>query len=444
MRTTRRRGILAAVVATTLAGLFVPTAPAVAGEQAAEHAAQRRVGYYTQWSARQFGYTVNKLVSSGTAGKLTHLNYAFGNVSEDGKCFATNETGLGEAAADYQKPHTAAESVDGVADKPDQKLAGNFNQLRKLKKKYPNLKVNISLGGWTWSKYFSNAVLTDASRKAFVKSCVDLYLKGDLPQLDGAPQGGKGAAAGIFDGIDLDWEWPGAEGAPGNVIRPEDKQNFTLALVEFRKQFAELSWRTGKHYELTAFLPAGEATMDAGIEVPKVFRLLDFATVQGYDIHGAWDAKTNHQSAIHAPAADPTPGQLDLDEVVKNYLERGAPRRSLVLGVPFYGRGWTGVTGGGTGLFQDAAGCAPSPQECGYLNYNKLKELPGFTVHRDPRAATGWLFDGTTFWNFDDAASITNKMRYIRQERLGGAMVWSLDGDTDNGELFSAIHRGLS
>ncbi|WHT20289.1 glycoside hydrolase family 18 protein [Crossiella sp. CA-258035] len=447
MRTTQRRGRIAAVVVTTLAGLLASLGPAaVAEEAAAEHwgQSQRRVGYYTQWSAKQFGYTVNKLVSSGTAGKLTHLNYAFGNVSEEGKCFASSTTGLGDAKADYQRLHTAAESVDGVADQPGQALAGNFNQLRKLKKKYPHLKVNISLGGWTWSKYFSNAVLTDASRKAFVKSCVDLYLKGNLPKLDGLAQGGDGAAAGLFDGIDLDWEWPGAPGAPGNVVRPEDKQNFTLALAEFRRQFAELSWRTGKRYELTAFLPAGAATVDAGIEVLKVFRLLDFATIQGYDIHGAWDSLTNHQSAIHAPDNDPTPGKLDLDQVIKDYLDRGAPRRSLVLGVPFYGRGWTGVTGGGNGLFQPATGCAPSSHECGYLNYNKIKELTGFTQYRDPKAATGWLFDGNTFWNFEDPVSIKEKTRYIRQQRLGGAMVWSLDGDTGNGELFAAIHRGLS
>jgi chitinase len=107
-----------------------------------------------------------------------------------------------------------------------------------------------SLGGWTFSKYFSDAALTAASREHFVSSCIDLFIKGNLP---GAPDG---AAAGLFDGIDLDWEWPGSEGNAGNIIRAEDKQNFTKLAAEFRRQLDEYGATTGEDYLLTSFLPA--------------------------------------------------------------------------------------------------------------------------------------------------------------------------------------------
>src|SRR4051812_7600937 len=104
---------------------------------------------------------------------------------------------LNEGMPQYQMGYDAAKSVDGQPDTWDQPLKGNFNQLRKLKARYPNLKVLISLGGWTWSGGFSDAVSTAASRQAFVQSCIDLYIRGNVPGLP------AGVAAGIFDGIDI-------------------------------------------------------------------------------------------------------------------------------------------------------------------------------------------------------------------------------------------------
>src|SRR6266542_1559332 len=164
----------------------------------------KRVAYFTQWGIYGRDFMLNDVDASGAAAKLTQINYAFGNVSIDGKCFEVNQTGQGDAWADYQRRFTAAESVDGVADTFDQKLAGNFNQLKKLKQKFPHLKVVFSLGGWTWSKFFSNAALP-ANRQAFVASCLDLFIKGNLPVFGGEVQGGPGSAFGVFDGIDSYW-----------------------------------------------------------------------------------------------------------------------------------------------------------------------------------------------------------------------------------------------
>jgi chitinase len=405
----------------------------------------QKVGYFTQWGIYDRGFLVKNVVTSGQAARLTVLNYAFANVSKDGLCFQSNEPGQSDPWADYQQPFTAENSVDGRADQPGQALAGNFNQLRKLKRLYPDLRVQLSLGGWTWSNYFSDAALTDRSRKAFVASCLDLFIKGNLPKLDGDDHGGPGSAAGVFDGIDLDWEWPGSEGEEGNVVRPEDKHNFTLLVAEFRRQLDALGRRNHKHYSVTAFLPADPEQIENGFEVAAVFKTLDFATVQGYDMHGTWETVTNHQSALFAPAGEPQQPDFTVDRAINALINRGAPRSKIVVGVPFYGRGWTGVPNVNRGLFQTAAAAAPGSAEEGYEDYRNLVTLThqGFKVYRDERAGFAWIFDGTTFWTYDDPAVLAQKMRYIKQRGLGGAMAWSLDADDDRGTLTKAIDACL-
>ncbi|MEU5725842.1 glycoside hydrolase family 18 protein [Micromonospora sp. NPDC047738] len=445
MRSFRHRRLTALVALTTVLVTATPATAASAPDNPNRRAGHLRVGYFTQWGIYGRAFPVKKLDTSGAASRLTHVNYAFGNVSEDGRCYVDGGPGEGDAWADYQRPVPAEESVDGVADAWGEPLNGNLGQLAKLKAKHRDLKVMISLGGWSWSTYFSNAARTDASRRAFVASCIDLYLKGNLPVLDGG-SGGPAAAAGVFDGIDLDWEWPNWPGEPGNVVRPEDRQNFTKLLGEFRRQLDAYGRQTRKHYELTAFLPANPVAMDAGYEGRKIFQYLDFATVQGYDFHGAWDAVTNQQSALRVPAGAPDSPDFSAEVAIDAWIARGAPRDKLVLGIPYYGRGWTGVTGGGNGLFQPAAGPAPATFEAGYEDYRRLKALAGdgFTIHRDVRAGHAWLFDGTTFWTYDDPAVVLQKTRYIRRAGLAGAMVWSLDGDDDNATLTRTISLGLA
>jgi chitinase len=438
----RRTAALAAAITLLVTAVAAPASAA----PTTRSDGYRKVGYFTQWGIYGRAFPVKKLDTSGAAARLTHVNYAFGNVSQDGRCFETNPPGEGDAWADYQWPVPAEESVDGVADAWGEPLNGNFGQLRKLKAKHPDLKVLMSLGGWTWSTYFSNAALTEASRRAFVSSCIDLFLKGDLPLLDGPDgSGGPGAAAGVFDGFDIDWEWPGSAGDVGNVIRPEDKQNFTKLVAEFRRQLDAYGRTNGKHYELTAFLPANPATMDAGFEGDQIFRYLDFATVQGYDFHGPWELRANQQSALRVPAGAPDNPDFSAEVAIGAWRDRGAPARELVLGIPYYGHGWTGVTGGRNGLFGAATGAARATWEPGSEDYKVLKTKldQGYTLYRDVRAGHAWLYDGNTFWTYDDPAVVLQKALWIRAQGLGGAMVWSVDGDDDNATLTRTIALGL-
>jgi chitinase len=431
----RRAGVAALALATVVVGA---PAPASAGQDAHR---LRNVGYFTQWGIYGRAFHVKNLDTSGAAAKLTHINYAFGNVTAEGLCASA------DVWADYQRPVPAEESVDGVADAWGEPLNGNFGQLAKLKAKHPRLRVLMSLGGWTLSKYFSDAALTPQSRRALVASCVDAFIRGNLPSLGEGDAGGPGSAAGIFDGIDLDWEWPNWPGDVGNIIRPEDRQNFTALVAEFRRQLDAYGREVGRRFELTAFLPANPAAIDAGFEVRPVLRALDFATVQGYDFHGTWESVTNQQSALRRAAGAPDDPDFTVERAIGAWVQRGAPRGKLVLGIPYYGQGWTGVTGGGDGLFQSAVGPATGTFAAGVEDYEQLAALArsgAFTVHRDLRAGHAWLFDGNTFWTYDDPLVVLQKALYIRRERLGGAMVWSLDGDDANATLTKTIAFGLS
>jgi chitinase len=437
-----RLAVLAAVTTVAIAAPLAASARSDA-PSAANVRSSHVVGYFIEWGIYGRNYKVKDVKTSGSAGRLTVINYAFGNVAPDSAGDVVCK--LGDEWADYQKPWTADESVTGEEVTWPRPILGNFQQLQALKAQYPHLKVLISLGGWTWSKYFSDAALTRQSRERFVASCIDLFIKGDIPDPGWGGMGGPGAAAGVFDGIDVDWEWPGSDGNAGNIIRPEDKKNYVKLLEEFRRQLRTYGKQAGRELLLTAFLPASAAKIDAGVHVPTLFDQLSFATVQGYDLHGAWESTTNHQSNLFPSASDPTSPPYSQDGVVNEYLKRHAPRKKIVLGVPFYSRGWTGVGSADNGLYQPASGPAPGTWEAGTDDYKVVKQRlsSGFTRYQDDAAGAAWLFDGTTFWTFDDPPVMAAKAAYARSNRLGGIMFWELSGDTPDGELIHAIAGAL-
>jgi chitinase len=424
-----------------------------------------KVGYFVQWGIYGRQFFVRNLDTSGAAAKLTHLNYAFGNIDPVNLTCLQGVTkgtslnpqdpnqgdGAGDADADYARPMSAAQSVDGAADTGWETLRGNFNQLRKLKAKYPNLKILMSLGGWTYSKYFSDVAATDAARKKFVTSCLDIYLKGNLPVYNGA--GGPGSAAGIFDGIDLDWEWPGSEGHAGNHVRAADKANNTLLIAEFRRQLDALGAQQGKRFQLTAFTPADPAKVAAGWDLAPVAQSLDIFNVQGYDFHGSgsdnsWEPnRTGHQGNLYADADDPYGTKFSVETSVQTYLDAGVSPRKVTVGLAFYGRGWQGVADGGKhGEWQSATGAAPGQfaEEAGTRGYaNLVASVPNCVVYHDEAAVATYCHTGNggQWWTFDDVWSIQRKTAWIKSQGLLGAMVWEMSGDT--GTLMSATDAGL-
>jgi len=397
-------------------------------------------------------------VQTSIADQLTFINYAFGNVyAKNGgyECDMVTkaETGNttpppadagtgGDAYADYQRQ--PLRTVNGQPVAWDAKLSGNFQQLKLLKAAHPNLKVFISLGGWSWSKFFSAAAKTDALRKQLARSCVKQFIAGDLPVQDG--RGGPGAAKGVFDGIDIDWEYPGGSGQPYNTVDTvNDKHNFTLLMAEFRAQLNAQGAIDGKRYALTAAIGAGPDKI-AQTEPGQYGQYMDWVNVMTYDFHGAWEAKTNFHSALYHDPADPSTGvvaQYNSHDAILALVAAGMPRNKILLGLPFYGRGWKGVAAGptGNGLYQAANGGAPGAYETGIEDYKLLKAKAGNRwIH--PQTKQLFLLTGSgEWWSYDDPAVIGTKMQYVRDQNLRGAFSWVLDGDA-GGELASAAWQG--
>ena len=452
-----RRGLaIAAAVAVPLA--LAPAASAYDNHH--WNSADVRMGYYTQWSVYGAQFYVNNVISDGDASHLNQIDYAFINVAPNTSVPGSPvECSSIDPWADYEKPFGGSgqpPSVDGSAD-PDgwlNALKGNFEQLRELKAKFPDIKIVASLGGWTLSDWFSDAALTENSRQHLVQSCIDMLITGDLPGLP------AGAAKGIFDGIDIDWEYPGAAGnhavnsAGDPTARPEDTQNFTALLQEFRTQLDQLSREQhSEHYLLTAALSASPGKV-ALLQTKQVSKLLDELDVMAYDFHGPWEATgpTDFQSNLFDSPDSPQPAnnRFSVDTAVNAYLDAGADRHKLIVGVPFYGHGWTGVPDGGThGLYQPATGpaapLAGDPAAVpGTESWKDIASL-GYKPYRDPVTGGYWVYDAAsqTMWVADDPVEITQKMQYVVKRDLGGAFYWSLDNDDTAGSLGAAVDLGL-
>ncbi|MFE7979610.1 glycosyl hydrolase family 18 protein [Streptomyces shenzhenensis] len=367
-----------------------------------------KLGYFTEWGIYGRNYNVKNLVTSGSAAKITHINYAFGNVT-GGKC------AIGDSFADYEKSFTADQSVSGAADTWDQPLRGNFNQLRQLKAKYPNLKVLWSFGGWTWSGGFTEAAKNPA---AFAQSCYDLV---EDPRW-----------ADVFDGIDIDWEYPNACGLSCDSSGRDAFKNLMSAL---RAKF-------GANYLVTAATTADGSSggkIDA-TDYAGAAQYVDWYNVMTYDFFGAWAAQgpTAPHSPLTSYSGIPTAGFTTADAMAK-YKAQGVPAKKLLIGIGFYGRGWTGVTQdapGGT-----ATGAAAGTYEQGIEDYKVLKTSCPAT---GTIAGTAYAKCGNNWWSYDTPATIGTKMAWAKTQGLGGAFFWEFSGDTGNGELVSAINSGLS
>ncbi|MFI2666166.1 glycosyl hydrolase family 18 protein [Micromonospora carbonacea] len=365
------------------------------------------VGYFAEWGVYGRNYHVKNIHTSGSAAKLTHILYAFGNTT-GGRC------AIGDSYADYEKAYTAADSVDGVADTWDQPLRGSFNQLRKLKKMYPHLKVIWSFGGWTWSGGFTQAAQNPA---AFAESCYNLV---EDPRW-----------ADVFDGIDVDWEYPNACGLTCDSSGPNAFKNVISAL---RSKFGSSALVTAA---ITADGSNGgkiDATDYAG-----AIGNLNWLMPMTYDYFGAFNAQgpTAPHSPLYSYTGIPQAG-FNSDAAIQKLKGKGIPADKLLLGIGFYGRGWTGVTQSAPG--GSATGAAPGTYEAGIEDYKVLKNTCPAT---GTVGGTAYAKCGSNWWSYDTPSTIGGKMTYAKNQGLGGAFFWELSGDTTNGELIGAIRGGL-
>ena len=354
---------------------------------------KRVIGYYAGWSVDRFPATQIR------AEMLTHVNYAFAKITDQHECIPRD---------------------------PDKAERG-FAQLRTLKEKHPHLKTLISVGGWTDSTGFYETARTPASRETFARSAAAF-----------AKQHG-------FDGVDIDWEYPGGGGADKGLGSPHDTPNFTALLGELRKQLDVQGNADGQRYLLTIAAPAGGASRR--IELDRVHPLLDFINIMTYDFAGSWSKVTAFNAPLH-PWPEHEAGKFASSSAVDAYLKAGVPADKIVLGVPFYGRAFGGVKPGDThGLGQpfDPKAKATSPDGWGWRSIAANHLGKTGQRHWHEQAKVPWLFDEAAgvFITYDDSESLRGKAQYVRDRDLGGVMIWELSDDDAEGSLLHSITEGL-
>ncbi len=340
-------------------------------------------------------FAENNLIDPTTiaAEKLTHINYAFANI-RDGRV------------------------VEGFTrDRENMALLGGLRQ------RSPHLKLLISVGGWTWSGGFSDAVLTPDSRHRFVESAIDFVRRHNL------------------DGFDVDWEYPGLPGF-GNPHRPEDKENFTAVMADLRAALDEEGRKKNRTYLLT-FAAGAFSDFIAHTELDKVQAAVDFVNLMTYDFRVAeGDPISGHHANLFPNVLDPK--QRSADRAVREFIAAGVPAAKLVLGVPFYGRAWGEVAAERNGLYQPGK---PLPEPMN-LDYVRLAAdvigRDGFVRYWDANAQVPYLWNAKRriFITYEDPESLARKARYIRERGLAGAMFWEYNSDP-SGVLLGALYDGL-
>lgn len=365
------------------------------------------VGYFPNWAMYRSVPFYPKDINPKL---VTHINYAFVKTDTAGNII------LFDPWADID--HRTDWNVE-------KSYWGNFRQLTELKEKNPQLKTLFSVGGWTLSEPFSQLAENPAARANFIRQSIEFADKYG------------------FDGIDIDWEYPGFATHNG---RPQDKENFTQLLKELHQA-------TKAHQPpllVTIAAPAGPTHMQ-NMELGEIHEYLDWINLMTYDFHGPWgggeDEVTNHNSPLYATGQGNP--EFNVDAAVRGYLAQGVPKNKIVVGMPLYGRSYANVPDTSDGLYSSYNGIGTgTTEEAGLRFFNDIKQnlLSSYICSWDDQAKVPYLYNPATkqFISYDDEESLRLKANYVREHELGGAMVWELGQDTRPAwDGMNAINNGL-
>jgi GH18 family chitinase len=433
--------------------------------------AQRKiVGYYPNWGIYQKNFPVTKV----RADRINVINYAFlipldrtmpaawnrtvswyrGWSYTDYANFLQQPTGTtltaGVGLYDEWADAGANSGAEALTMSPAFREGSNFAQLRDLKASHSKLRTMISIGGWTLSTPFFSIARSAQKRTDFARSAVYVMARYG------------------FDGIDIDWEYPGGGGFDGDAPadRATDGANYLLLLQALRTQMNQQSAIDGRTYYLSIAAPAGDAHI-ADIDPAAIAAIVDWINVMSYDFHGGWDSYTGFNSPLVNVDATPYAAQWSVSGAAANYLHgnnghAGAPASKIVMGMPFYGRAWNGVNPGpnGDGLGQSGSEATEPTLGGTEFPYNTLfssgalvysngvfSGAGGYTRFWNAQAQVPYLYSAAKkqFITYDDPQSVRAKVNFVNQQSLGGVMFWELSEDTTatGASLLDAMYEGM-
>lgn len=345
-------------------------------------------------------------VSQIPAARINDLIYAFGEPDDSGVCM----------------PPTAAQT-------------GTFAALRDLRSRHPGLRLIVSIGGWDAAPQYSDIALTGRSRGKFAASCIQAFVLG---------QG--------FDGIDIDWEFPVHGGM--NRSRPADRADATALVQEFRRQLDALGRKSQRHYFLTVATPAGTWQQGGAYSVSDSYdlgalaRSVDWLNVMTYDMNNIFSPVSGFNTPLAADPRDSEPAAQrsrdNLTSAVRYYEAQGVPAAKIMLGVAFYGRGFTGVAPRDAGLYSKYTG---GYDETPWKTIRaQFLTSPDWVRHWSATAQAPWLYNAGRhiFFTYDDPLSLGIKAGFARREGLRGVMIWVLGEDDPENSLLNAIVSHLA
>jgi chitinase len=363
---------------------------------AAETNTQKRiVGYWEAWNTQHACGTMSP--GEIPVNLLTHLNVAFGYINSAFQ--VTNMDGL---------------STDIY------KNVGN------VKSRNPSLKLIIALGGWSftdpgqWRSVFPTLVSSEANRATFITN-----LLGFLSEYG-------------YDGVDFDWEYPGADDRGGSA---EDGVNYTALLRELRAAIQA----SGKDYIVTFTAPTSYWYL-RHFDLANMTQYVDWINLMAYDLHGVWDSSDpiGNQVLAHTNL---TEIDLALDLFWRVDVDPG----KIVLGLGFYGRSFQltdascwkpGCAFRGPGI---AGECT---QTAGILSYREINDIltsTGATAYLDKGAAVRYLVYGNSSWvSYDDDVTFAAKIDYANKMGLAGLMIWAIDLDDAKQDALKAVSGGAN
>ncbi|MBB1334302.1 MULTISPECIES: glycosyl hydrolase family 18 protein [unclassified Pseudoalteromonas] len=419
--------------------------------------------YFVEWGIYGRDYDVTNI----PAQNLSHILYGFipicgENASLTGSPKQALETACA-GSADYEvvihDPWAAVQKALPGVDAADP-IRGTYSQLMALKQRYPDLKILPSVGGWTLSDPFGGFT-NKANRDTFVAS-MEEFLR----------------TWKFYDGVDIDWEFPGGDGANPDIGDPiNDGPAYVALMQELRAMLDKLEAETGRTYELTSAIGAGYDKIE-DVDYQAASQYMDYIFAMTYDFYGAWSGVTGHQTALYCGEhmsvgqcngtgvdenGEPRKGPAyTTDNAVQLLLAQNVNSKKIVVGTAMYGRGWEGVYPTGTtidGNPMTATGSGPlkgstaqGVWEDGVIDYKGIKThmigaagtgVNGFEVGYDDQAQAAYVWNRATgkLITYDSRESVIAKGAYVNQYNLGGLFAWEIDAD--NGDILNAMHDGL-